>query len=196
MQVKQVFSAYDWKESRDLDDFKYCPSCGAPWTLGVEGGRQRPKCLHCGFVHYRNPAPGVAVLVEREGHVLLVRRAGALAGGKWCLPCAYVEYHEDFLTAAIREVKEEAGLDVEIRSILSVASIYLSSESHLLGIYLLARIVNGEPRAGDDLDAVGWFALPGPLPEMAFECDQHIIERYAGTKFEGLAVDPRFASPE
>jgi 8-oxo-dGTP diphosphatase len=43
----------------------------------------------------------------------------------WCLPCGYIEFHEDYLTAARREVKEETGLEVEITALLSVASYFL-----------------------------------------------------------------------
>jgi ADP-ribose pyrophosphatase YjhB (NUDIX family) len=108
----------------------------------------------------------------------------------------FIESDEDFLTAAIREVKEETGLDVEIRSILSVVSNFLSPGLHTLAIVLLACVVGGELRAADDLDEVAWFPLSGPLPEMAFEADAHICERYYKTQLEGAPVDPRYAVSE
>ena len=60
----------------------------------------------------------------------------------------FIEYDEDFLTAALREVKEETGLDVEIRSLLSVVSNFLSPRLHTLAIVLLARVVGGELERG------------------------------------------------
>jgi ADP-ribose pyrophosphatase YjhB (NUDIX family) len=105
----------------------------------------------------------------------------------------FIEFEEDFLSAATREVKEETGLNIEIRSIISVVSNFLSPGLHTLAIVLLARVVGGEARAGDDLEALKWFPLEGPLPEMAFEADQHIIERYSETRLEGAPVDPDFA---
>jgi ADP-ribose pyrophosphatase YjhB (NUDIX family) len=100
----------------------------------------------------------------------------------------------DFLTAAIREVKEETGLDVEIRSILNVVSNLLSPRLRTLAITLLAGVVAGELCAGDDLETLEWVPLSGPLPEMAFEADERIIERYQKTKLEErLPVDPDFA---
>jgi hypothetical protein len=64
---------------------------------------------------------------------------------------------------------------------------------HTLAVVLLARVVSGKAHAGDDLDAVEWFPLQGPLPEMAFEADRHIIERYARTRLKGAPVDPDYA---
>jgi 8-oxo-dGTP diphosphatase len=137
----------------------------------------------------------VVVVIEQEGAVLLGRRSGSFGAGKWCLPQGYVEFDDDFLTAARREVKEETGLEVEILSILSVVSNFLSPRLHTLAIILLARVVNGEPIAADDLEALAWFPLAEPLPEMAFEADQHIIERVWKTKLEGAPVDPDYALP-
>lgn len=192
-QARQVFSTYDWKESGDLGQFKYCPFCRIPLSLKEKGGRQRPTCPNCGFVHFRNPSPGVVILIERDDQVLLGRRSGSYGEGQWGLPMGFIEFDDDFLTAATREVKEETGLDVEIRSIISVVSNFLSPSLHTLAVILLARVVGGEPCAADDLDALEWFPLSGPLPEMAFEADAHIIERYNKTKLEGVPVDPDFA---
>lgn len=195
MQVKQVFSAYDGKEDTHLEQFKYCPFCGTQLALKENEGKQRPMCPNCEFVQYRNPVPGVVVLIEKEGSVLLGKRRGGFGEGKWGLPQGYIEFDEDFLTAAIREVKEETGLDVEIRSILNVVSNLLSPRLHTLAIVLLAGVVAGELCAGDDLEILEWIPISEPLPEMAFEADEWIIERYHRSKYaESLPVDPSFAT--
>jgi len=157
-------------------------------------GQQRPACAKCGFVQFRNPIPGVVVLIERDGQVLLGKRAGGFGKGGWGLPQGYIEFDEDFLSAAIREVKEETGLDVEIRSIINVVSNLLSPGLQTLAIVLLAGVVAGELCACDDLETLEWVPLAEPLPEMAFEADEQIIERYRQTKLEwGLPVDAGFA---
>jgi ADP-ribose pyrophosphatase YjhB (NUDIX family) len=179
-----------------LGQFKHCPFCGTRLSLKEQGDKPRPTCPGCGFIQFRNPAPGVVVVIEQDGCVLLGKRAGGFGAGKWGLPQGYIEFDEDFLTAAIREVKEETGLDVEIRSILNVVSNLLSPGLHTLAIILLAGVVAGEPCAGDDLETLEWVPLSGPLPEMAFEADERIIARYQETKRErGLPVDPDFARP-
>jgi ADP-ribose pyrophosphatase YjhB (NUDIX family) len=196
MQAKQVFSAYSGPEDAGLGHFKYCPVCGTALALQEKGGQQRPACPKCRFVQFRNPTPGVVVLIEEDGQVLLGKRSGSYGTGKWGLPMGFIEFDEDFLTAAIREVKEETGLDIEIRSILSVVSNFLSSRLHTLAIILLARVVGGKPNAADDLESLEWFPLAGPLPEVAFEADAHICERYYRTQLEGAPVDPRYAVAE
>jgi 8-oxo-dGTP diphosphatase len=131
--------------------------------------------------------------------VLLGKRGRHPRQGTWSLPSGYVDYEEDFLTAALRETKEETGLDVEIRSILNLVSSFVSPRFHFLGIYVLARVLGGEPVAGDDLEAVAWFPLADPLagslPEMGFQEDVAIIEMVAGG-FAGLPVDPDYATPD
>jgi ADP-ribose pyrophosphatase YjhB (NUDIX family) len=192
--VKQVFTAHSGWEDGNLERYKYCPVCGTELVLREKGGKQRPTCPNCGFVKFRNPLPGVVVLIEQEGTVLLGKRRGGFGAGKWGLPQGYVEFDEDFLTAAIREVREETGLDVEIRSIINVVSNLLSPRLHTLAIVLAAGVVGGELRAGDDLETLAWVPLAGPLPEMAFEADERIIERYQKTELQwGLPVDPDLA---
>jgi len=194
MKIKQVFSTYDRKENIQLGQFKHCPICGTQLSLKEKGGKQRPACPNCGFVQFQNPIPGVVVVIEMDGHVLLGKRAGSYGKGQWGLPQGYIEFDEDFLTAAIREVKEETGLDVEIRSIINVVSNFLSPRLHTLAIVLLAGVETGEPCAADDLETLEWFPLSGPLPEMAFEADEFIIRRVQMTKLEErLPVDPNFA---
>jgi ADP-ribose pyrophosphatase YjhB (NUDIX family) len=193
MEARQVFYTDRGRKS-EPDRFQFCPQCGAPLVLREKGGKQRPACTNCRFVHFENPLPGAVILIEQDGQVLLGRRSGKVGTGLWGLPMGYIEHDEDFLTAAIREVKEETGLDVEIRSLLSVVSNFLSPRLHTLAIVLLARVVGGQLEAGDDLDAVQWFPLSGPLPEMAFEADAHICERYYRTRLAGAPVDPRYAA--
>jgi 8-oxo-dGTP diphosphatase len=193
MQAKQVFTAYSEQADGNAGQFKHCPLCGTQLALKEKGGRHRPACPNCRFVQFRNPSPGAVVLIEEDGQVLLGRRSGSYGEGKWCLPQGFIEFDEDFLTAAIREVKEETGIDVEIRSILSVVSNFLSPGLHTLAIVLLARVVGGALCAADDLEAVEWYPLAGPLPEMAFEADAHICERYYTIQLTGAPVDPGYA---
>jgi ADP-ribose pyrophosphatase YjhB (NUDIX family) len=194
MPIKQVFTTYDGKRKAHHGQFKYCPFCGTQLSSKEKGGALRPACHHCGFVQFLNPVPGVVVVIEKEGRVLLGKRGGGFGKGKWGLPQGYIEFDEDFLTAAIREVNEETGLDVEIRSIINIVSNYLSPSLHTIGIVLLAGVLGGELCACDDLETLEWFPLSGLLPEMAFEADEFIIRRVHSTNLgERLPVDPDFA---
>ena len=191
--MKQVFVAERGGQDASLRQYSHCPFCGTELVPKGRAGKQRPTCPDCGFVQYRNPLPGIVVVIEQDGSVLLGRRRGGFGAGKWGLPQGYVEYDEDYLTAAIREVKEETGLDVEIRAIINVVSNLLSPGLQTLAIVLRAGVAGGELRAGDDLETLEWVPLSGPLPEMAFEADTMIIDRVRMKLEQELPVDPRFA---
>jgi 8-oxo-dGTP diphosphatase len=197
MHAHQVFKSYE-VELGGHSSWKLCPSCGTGLSIIVKEGIERKTCSNasCGFILYRNPAPAVSVLVvDGERFLLCRRRPHSLQGGKWCLPCGYVEFYEDFLTAARREVKEETGLDVEIKSLLSVVSNFLTRDVHSMVAVLLAEAVGGEACAGDDVDQVRWISLTEELPDLAFEADRHIIKRYFVTQLAGAPVDVRYAKP-
>lgn len=196
MEPKQVFRAYDGIDEAALDKAAFCLACGSELADREHGGRTRRACESCDFVHYTGPAAAVSVLVVDGDRVLLCRRrADAFEGDKWCLPCGYVEYDEDYLTAALREVQEETGLDVEINAILSVCSNFLAPKVHTVVTVLLARAraTAGEPQPGDDIAEVRWFSATEALPEMAFEADRHIIARFFATRISGAPVDGGYA---
>jgi len=193
MQIKQVYVSYDRNESAPASGFRYCPFCRAELVLAERGERPRPTCPQCGFVHFQNPAPAVSVVIVDGERVLLGRRRADPGAGQWAIPSGYVEYEQDFLTTAVREAKEETGLDVAATAIVNVVSSFLSPRYHFLAVYVAARAVGGTLTAGDDLADVAWFPLSGPLPEMAFQEDVDVLHRFARHRSEGLPVDREWA---
>ncbi len=170
-------------ESRDavapdphLAVYRFCPTCRAPLQQIERGGRVRPTCAGCGFVLYRNPIVGVAVVVVRQGAVLLGLRAGSYAD-QWCIPCGYVEWDEDVRRAAEREFKEETGLAVRAGSVAAVHSNFHNSAQHTVGIWFRGRIVGGRLAAGDDLKAAAYFPLDGLPRPLAFPTDLLVLEQ-------------------
>jgi ADP-ribose pyrophosphatase YjhB (NUDIX family) len=192
---RQVFHAYDPGGNSGTGELRFCPRCGAPCEPREVGGRARPVCTRCGFVHFRNPATGVAVLVLDGERVLLGRRDGTTRNrpGLWALPGGFVEFDEDFLSAARREVREETGLDIEIRAIVNVSSSYLARELHALTVVLTAAAIGGTLSPADGLDALDWFPRAGPFPQLAFEADAYILDRHHQLPDLGIPADPRFA---
>ena len=192
---RQVFHAYDPVGNTGADGLRFCPRCAAPCVSGHVGGRARPVCPACTYVHFRNPAPGVSVAVRDGQRVLLGKRIERVPfGGKWGLPAGFIEFDEDFLSAAHREVKEETGLDVEVTGILNVTSNYLSDQLHSLVIALAAQPVGGQLAAGDDFSEVQWLPLAGPFPPLAYHADADLLQLLNVGAAPPLPVDARYAT--
>jgi|ABEF01.1.fsa_nt_gi ADP-ribose pyrophosphatase YjhB (NUDIX family) len=124
---------------------------------------------------------GVAGVVLRGKEILMVRRKYGFNRGKWCIPCGNVEVGEDVRDAAVREVKEETGLDVEVDGIVNVLSTHHTPERSVVGVWFEAREKGGNLVAGDDASEAGFFPLDRPPAEMAFEADRKIIEQLKGS---------------
>lgn len=152
----------------------YCQTCGGATNDRLVDGRLRPVCRRCGAVTYLDPKLAVAVVIERDGAVLLGKRGeGTREAGKWSFPAGFVERGEVVEAAAVREVREETGFTVALTSLIGLLS--SEGETVVLAVYR-AHILKGQERPGDDLVALGWFG-PGALPELAFPHDRQIIER-------------------
>ena len=158
----------------------FCPRCGLPLAFGRRGGREHPWCTSCGYVRYRNPAVGVAVVVrDGEGRVLMGRRATGQYAGLWCIPCGYVEWDEDVRAAARREFREETGLDVAILEVVAVPSNFHDREKQTVGIWFAGDVVGGalEPD-GSELTEVA-YVDPGSPPPLAFPTDALVLDQLA-----------------
>ncbi|MCC6945380.1 MAG: NUDIX hydrolase [Thermomicrobiales bacterium] len=159
----------------------YCQQCGGETEQQERDGRLRPVCTRCGRVTWFDPRLAVAVVIERHNSVLLGKRGpGVRAPGLWGLPAGFVERGEVVEAAAVREVREETGLDVAVGAIQDVVS--YEGESVVLLVFAATEVA-GEPAPGDDLVEIGWFSLDA-LPQLAFVHDRSIIEAHLGANRE------------
>ncbi len=157
--------------------FKYCPKCATELILRVADRSERPVCPSCGFVQYLNPAPAAGVLIFRRGRLLLVRRAHEPYPGKWTIPAGFMEWGESPEETAIRELKEETNLDIEIGDLFHVYSGSDDPRTRAVLILYFARNADGDLVAGDDAADARWFAQ-NDLPsdeEIAFESHRRAI---------------------
>lgn len=96
--------------------YRHCPLCASPLSLRAHAGSldvQRPSCPDeaCGFIHWDNPVPVVAAIVEHEGELILARNK-AWAAPFYALITGFLEKTDPSPDEAVaREVKEELDLD-------------------------------------------------------------------------------------
>lgn len=133
-----------------IEDFKFCPRCASPLVTRAHHGRDRKLCEApgCGFVHWGNPTPVVAAIIEHEGQVLLAR------GKNWpekmfALVTGFLEAAESPQQGVLREVKEEVGLEGEVVSLVGVYEFELRNELIIaFHVRTAGPIVLGEELAG------------------------------------------------
>jgi 8-oxo-dGTP diphosphatase len=163
------------------DSIHFCPICGEPVIQKEVEGRSRPFCQACDRSFFQDPKVAAAVLVEREGEVLLVQRANMPKQGMWTLPAGFVDAGEDPQEAAKRECQEETGLQISIQSLLDV--FYGKEHERGADIVILYRgkVVGGFLRAMDDAQKVAFFG-PEELPTLAFDATQKAIHSWLETR--------------
>lgn len=154
---------------------KYCPLCGNRLRLGQIEDRKRLVCPGCNWINYENPLPSAAALVEnKKGEILLVKRGVGPGRGKWALPSGFVEIDENPENACLRELKEETGLGGKILRLIGVYSQYSLTYKNVIIIGYRVE-ASGKPNPGSDSLSADFF--PGSkLPEIAFGSHRRIIE--------------------
>jgi 8-oxo-dGTP diphosphatase len=110
------------------------------------------------------PRVSAHVMVCRDNKVLLIQRGGEPYKGTWAPPGGGIELGETVYDAGKREVREESGVEVEIEGIQEIQDFIRHDkdgnvEAHTILIRLLARYVNGTPKAASDAADIGWFTL-------------------------------------
>ena len=121
---------------------------------------------------HRNPSPTVDVIVEiTDAHgragVVLVHRAEPPIG--WALPGGHVDYGEPLDAAAVREVREETGLSVELaEQFFTYSDPRRDPRKHAITTVFLARGA-GTPKGSDDADDARVFPLDALPSDLCFD---------------------------
>lgn len=112
---------------------------------------------------------GVAILLFKDGKILLGRRIGERQGtGKFSTPGGHLEYMEAFSECATREVAEEVGLEINEFEFVGVVNVRSTENYHSVIIVLRAEWKSGEPKnmEPDCCEGWAWYGLdelPSPL---------------------------------
>ena len=125
--------------------------------------------------NHSNPIPTVDIIIELKGRIVLVRRKNPPEG--WALPGGFVDYGETLETAAIREAKEETGLDIElIRQFHTYSDPQRDPRHHTITTVYVAE-AQGTATAGDDAGEVAIFKKD-ELPEKIVFDHNEILKDY------------------
>jgi ADP-ribose pyrophosphatase YjhB (NUDIX family) len=154
----------------------YCSSCGSKTETRLVAKQRLSVCPQCDRIFFRNPKVVVAALIEDAGRVLLVLRDIEPGRGFWGLPGGYVDWDEHPQDALIRECMEEVQVRVEPLDLLAVQHIVMDDEGIVILPYR-ARLVEGAPVAGDEVQQVGWFR-PDGLPPLAFASHRKVLQHW------------------
>lgn len=156
----------------------YCQECGDKLDKVNEDGRDRMKCGSCDKIAYENPVPAtVAIVFNKSGELLLVKRNVEPKNGEWCLPGGFNEIGETPEECCLRELEEETGLKGSIGRIIGSAPGANSFYRSVIVTGFSIKDFSGNISAGDDSDEAEFFELH-ILPEIAFKSHRELLKTY------------------
>ena len=161
--------------------FCFCPVCGGGLEsrLLKAGEPERLVCISCDFVFYLDPKLAVGtVITDGDNRVALVKRAIEPGYGKWVFPGGYVDRGEEVEVAAIREAREEVGLDVRIDRLINIYS--YPGRTPVVIVYA-ATMVGGCLACDDEgLEARFFRVEEIPWNELAFRSTEEALREFLG----------------
>ena len=156
---------------------KYCSDCGQTVSNKMADGDTRSRwiCDACGTVHYQNPKIVVGCVPERDGKILLCKRAIEPRSGYWTVPAGFMELGESIAQGAARETREEACAEVEIGHLFASVDVVEAGQVHL---FFTAKLL-GDFAAGDEtLEAQMYAEEDIPWDDIAFRSGLYALEKY------------------
>jgi ADP-ribose pyrophosphatase YjhB (NUDIX family) len=127
-----------------------------------------------------NPIPTVDTIIEIDGGIVLIRRKNPPPG--WAIPGGFIDYGETVEAAAIREAKEETGLDVTLVRLLGVYSDPARDPRHHTISTVFVATAMGTPVGADDAAEAAVFTKDFLPDEIAFDHRRIIADYFASKK--------------
>jgi ADP-ribose pyrophosphatase YjhB (NUDIX family) len=160
--------------------YRFCPRCGAGLEEKTIDGRRRLQCpgISCDYIYYHNPTPAAGAIVIQDGRILLVKRAFPPKAGWWCLPAGFMEWSEHPTQTAVRELKEETGLDIKLESLFEVYSGNDDPRTNAVLILYLASVTGGQAKPADDAEEIRFFDFENLPKSIAFKSHRQALTDY------------------
>lgn len=156
-----------------IDTWRFCPACGKELTPTGD----HLQCPACDARYWANSIPGAQGILERDGRVLLARRAHEPRRGYWDLPGGFLNETESPADGLRREFLEETGLRVEPVELMRI-DVEPYGHRHVFSVTYTVR-GEGEPVAADDVAELRWFARDELPEEMAFPGQDLVLREWA-----------------
>ena len=127
------------------------------------------------------PKPAAGLICLRGDRVLLIRRGTPPRLGEWSLPGGRIEYGERAADAALRELREETGVEADILGLIDVIDAVFDADEtggisrHYVLIDYAARWRSGEPVAGDDADEARFMPIDEALALVKWDETRRVI---------------------
>jgi len=167
----------------DSHAYRFCPRCGGALErrLLKSTEPERLVCRACGYVFYIDPKIAVGTIIRTEAsRLVLVRRAIDPGYGKWVFPGGYVDRGEPLVAAAVREAREECGLDVRLDGLVNIYS--YAGRAPVIVVYA-ATAIGGTTAVDEEcLEAAEFDRADLPWEELAFRSTREALQDY----LEGL----------
>jgi ADP-ribose pyrophosphatase YjhB (NUDIX family) len=162
-------------------DFRFCPVCGGALESRSlrDGDPARLVCTACGFVFYLDPKLAVGTIItDEQNRVVLVKRAIEPGYGKWVFPGGYVDRGEEVRAAAVREAREETGLEVRLNRLINI----YSYAGRVPVIVVYSATMMGGCLGCDDEGLEARFFEPETIPweELAFRSTREALQEFLG----------------
>lgn len=127
---------------------------------------------------HRNPAPTVDIIILYGDGVVLIKRKNPPEG--WALPGGFVDYGETLEDAAVREAREETGLDVKlVRQFHAYSDPRRDPRQHTITTVFIAE-ASGKAEAGDDAAELGVFRADNLPGSIAFDHREILNDYFTG----------------
>ena len=141
------------------------------------------------------PIAGVGALVFRGEEVLLIKRGKPPREGQWSIPGGAQNLGESVVEAARREVREETGVEIEVKEVIAVVDMVNRDDGgrvkyHYTLVDLLAEWRAGEATAGDDAAEVAWVPLDRLAPYRLWRETERVIALAAERRKAAAGTPP------
>ena len=129
-----------------------------------------------------HPRPTAGVVCLRGREILLIKRGNPPRQGQWSLPGGRIEWGETSAAAALRELREETGVEAELLGLIDVVDGVMTSREtglvtrHYIMVDYAARWLSGEPVAGDDAVEARFFPFEAALAAVEWEETRRVIQ--------------------